>query len=259
MPEPDARAPELDRRWRLARAAALGGVLGPGVDPFADEAWAIELAMSAARDAVLRRTYDHGLRLGRGFVRFHGGPVPGTSLGALLGGLTSPCLRGTWTLAETGDALLLARPACPGVTANTCDYWREAVAGLVHGLTEGLGHVRHASAAGGAENCLDVVHGAPEGRWRFAAIEPALAEALVAAQAALRLLAPDVNVRFLGVLEGVVQYERQGEGCGTEPGADSDQESFERVLGRFAPGMRFQDVSPRAVLDRAADATPTTP
>lgn len=255
MPRHDPRTSDLDRRWRLARAAALSGVVGPGVDPLEDEPWAISLAMSAASEATLRLVYDNGRRLGLGFARFHGGPVASKDLRALLGGLTSPCLRGAWA-AEPNDALCLRRAKCADAERGTCDFWREALSGLIHGLTEDLIHVRHASPAGGGD-CLDVVHGDPEGPWRFAALDADLASRLEAAQVTLRVLAPGVRVVFKGALEGVVQYERLGEGCGPE--AMPDAATFDAILERFAPGTGFRDISPRAVLDHNADATATAP
>lgn len=260
MPTLDPRAPELDRRWRLARAAALSGVLGPGVDPLEDEAWAISLAMSASGEAILRLVYDNGLRLGLGFARFHGGPVNSDALGGLLGGLTSPCLVGDWMHTPAGDALRLQRKPCGAADRGTCDFWREAISGLVHGLTDELLHVRHASFPGEAEAggpCVDVVHGDPEGPWRFAELDAPLAAALEAARVTMHMLAPGARIEFKGQLEGVVQYMRLGEGCGPDAEAALDAKTFAAILERFAPGIRFRDISPRAVLDHTADATAT--
>lgn len=267
MPEIDPRAAELNHRWQLARSAALrtvngvdaAGPVAGGAHAAADETWAITLGMSAAPEALPRLVYDHGLKLGRSFARFHGGPLDGDALGGLLAGLDSPCLRGRMVRSEDERAWVLDRPACEGACATTCEFWREALGGLIHGLTDGLQYVRHASASAGALTCRDVVHADPEGTWRFAALTSAQTEALEGARLTLRMLAPDspdVHIRFLGSLEGVIHYERPRSGCG---GPDADaaagEERLTQVLGRFVPGGRFKDVSPRAVLAPSLEET----
>ena len=281
MPEIDPRASELNHRWQLARAAALrlingaerggaesaaveGGAAegeareGSGHSAQSDEAWLIALGMSAAPEALPRVVYDNGLKLGRSFARFHGGPLAGDALGELVAGLDSPCLRGRMNRSDDGGAWLLDRPACEDACASTCEFWREAFGGLLHGLTDGLQFVRHASGGTSAAVCRDVVHADPEGPWRFAALTPEVHEALEGARVALRMLAPtspNLGTRFLGSLEGVIHYERPRSGCEPADDALAGEETFRHLLGRFVPGARFKDVSPRAVLAPSLEET----
>ena len=254
MLELDPRAPDLDHRWRTARRAALAGVTGevsgdatgPGDAP--ETPWMLALAFSAGRGGLLRQVYDNGLRLGRSFVRFHGGPVGPDALGALLAGLDAPCLRGRLRADEAlGGALVLDRVPCDAVQKDTCDYWREAIAGLVHGLTDGLHFTRHDSAGRGAERCRDVVSARAQGPGRFAALTEEETAALAAATVALRLLAPGLRIVFEGRLEDVIVYRRFGEGCEDSAGPAAEV-TLHEVLARFLPGRVFLDVSPRAVL-----------
>lgn len=239
------RAIDLDRRWRRARMAALSKAAGRPVDAETDdEAWLVRLCASAAPEALHRAVYDNGRKLGAGFVRFHGAPVAEADLEGLLSALQSPCLRGE--LKAASDGWVLDRAGCEEAEAGLCDYWREAAAGLLHGLTEGLHFTRHTCAAKTPGPCRDALYRDPEGPLRFAPLSEGEATALEAASVALRLLVPGERLVFLGALEGEIHYRRAGgrNGCA----ADEAAAEVEAVLVRFLPGARFRDASPRAVL-----------
>lgn len=256
MLEIDPRSADLNHRWRAARRAAIVGVTGAvaaedaAPDAAPESPWVLALALSAGREGLLRQVYDNGLRLGRSFARFHGGPVPADALGALLAGLDGPCLRGRLCRDPAlGGAQVLDRPPCAVVETGTCDYWREAIAGLVHGLTDGLHFARHDSAGRGGRRCRDVVSAQADGPGRLAALDDEESAALAAATVALRLLAPGVTLHFEGRLEDAIAYRRAGDGCGpAAPTLEGQGAPIDEVLGRFLPGRTFKDTSPRAVL-----------
>ncbi len=238
---------DLALRFGRARRAALEAVTGALATADGDEAWQVRLATSVAKEALLRRVYDHALTLGRGFVRYHGGtPVSAEALPALLGALDCPCVGGDWTATDGG--LVHERPGCEhGVGGPAlCDYWREAIGGLVHGLTDGVLHARHASVGRGQSSCRDALYDEPEGPLRYGPVPASTLAAVDAAKVAAHLLAPDVRVRVFGVLEDELCVGLEQNGC--DPDADAQRQHVLSLFHRYLPGLTLRDVSPRAVL-----------
>lgn len=231
---------DLARRWHAARAAAN--------DPAVD---------SAER---LRRAFDHSLRLGKGFARLHGGAVEPERLPALLAQLGAPCLQGRWSEVETEAGFWLERAPCEAAaTAQRCDHWREAIDGLVLGLTGGVRHTRHHSAGRGSDRCLDLFYADPESPLRHGTLPPALADGLASVRALVHRF-KGAEVIFLGCSEGELLYQlrapsRDPGTCG-QGGAQPLQEIVERCLRKHFPALTPRELSPRPVLEAGGSSHP---
>ena len=112
---------EFAARWRRARKAAR--------------------ELPGDERERLRRAFENSLRLGEGFVRFNRTQIAPERLPEVLGQLGSPCLLGRWSEVTDEAGYWLERAPCrAGADPGCCDHWREAIGGLVLGLTGGVRH-----------------------------------------------------------------------------------------------------------------------
>lgn len=233
---------ELGQRWARARRAALRAVAGQ-VDGEADRQLTLRAFEVDALEAS-RKTFDNSLVLGQQFRRRQG-PVPFAALGATLASLSSECLRGAWKAHAREPAWVLERTPCSGC-ASVCDAWREALDGLVLGLSGEGRATRHRSGGHGDATCVDVIYLDPESPLRFGFIPDAMREGLDAVSRFLNGL-KGTRVRFLGVSEGVLAYELDVDGCG---GTEAVTALLTRAVAARWPDLRVRDVSPRSPFER---------
>jgi hypothetical protein len=242
-----AAVQELADRWRRARRAAVEQVIGRTAEDAAEEE---RLACAAEVDEaeLHRRLFENSARLGGGFRRQLRRAVGVEELPALLSALGAPCLaNGTWSMlpGEPGWRFL-RRPCCAGEASSArCDAWREAIDGLVLGLTGSLRHTRTASAGHGQEHCVDVIYEDAESPSRYGELPAEVLPALEAVQAFVRRF-DGADVRFLGISEGVLLYQLETRGCA---GSHAAQPMVEQLLKRKLPGLEVRELSPRQVLD----------
>ena len=227
----EARFSELAERWRRAREAALAA-------PPAEQA---------------RRMFENSHFLGQGFARFHRAPVAPEQLPAALALLQAPCLQGRWSDVEGEAALRLERPrCCAAPTAAGCDLWREAIDGLVLGMTGGVRHARHQSAGHGDPSCLDVLYADPQSPLRYGPLSDELQPGL---ESVRRLVSQfkGAEIEFLGVCEGELLYRLTAPpsdpavACGAS-GPNTLQKIVESCLTRNLPTLKPRELSPRSPL-----------
>ncbi len=225
-------------------------------EPRTDDELLAHAVSSDAADAA-RRVFDNSARLGRSFTRYHGGPIPQAELRAALARLATPavpCLAHAWVEVEGEAGLRLERDGCPSRALGpaACDWWRDAVAGLVEGITDGLRHARHASCGHGDARCVDVIYRDPESSLRFGPLPSDLVDALAAVTRTIAIFDPTLVVTFLGVSERVLYYQLVASGCGTSN--VRAQPMIEQAVHRRHPELVVREVSPRPVLDEQTPA-----
>lgn len=251
---PSEAIDDLSRRWRRARLAAARAVTG--APAAADDEPALT-ACAAETDAVElhRRLFENSARLGDGFVRFHRHRVTLDELPELLATLDSPCLTGVrWEAVPDEPTLKGTRPPCrAGCDAATCDAWREAIDGLVLGLTGDGRHTRTASAGHGQATCVDVISCDAESAHRCGELPDEVVPVLESVQRFVRRF-EGADVRFLGVSEGVLLYQLDVRGCGDTRSAA--RAHVEATLAKKLPHLGLRELSPRPVLD-GSTASPT--
>lgn len=234
---------DLSERWRRARRAALLAVVATAT---ADEAEEKLLAQALALDceSTLRKVFDNSLKLGDGFARFFRTELELEDLPTALAQLLTPCVSGTWAEAEAEAVLRLERDGCPFAAqgAAACDYWREAISGLVLGMS-GVRHARHASLGHGDASCIDVLYVIPESKHRFGPIPDELHEPLERAARLAKRFDSRIEIEFLGISEGVLYYhEKRGSS------EISMAAQLERAIHRHFPNLALRELSPRPVL-----------
>jgi hypothetical protein len=246
------RTTDLGRRWQRARRAARAAeVPEPSCSPSdVDDAAILIAAPAAAAAAAQRGVFDNSRRLGDGFRRFHGAELTLAELPMVLAQLaaaSATCLRGTWTQAPDEDTLLLERTGCPAGAGGprSCDWWREAISGLVLGVTGGLRHARHCSVGHGADRCIDVFHVDPQSPRRYGPIPDDMRAQLAAVARSVAILDASCTVEFLGLSDDVLYYRLPTADCG---GSVRGQPLVERSVRRRFPRVSLCEVTPRPVL-----------
>ncbi len=234
------RLMDLASRWQRARRAAQTVAVADGAPG--------EAATTDAVDAsAQRRGFDNSLRLGEGFRRHHA-PVRLADLPFVLEQLapTAPCLAGTWTPRPEDEALTLERTGCPaaGDGPAVCDWWREAIAGLVLGVTGDVRHDRHCSRGHGGARCVDVFYRDPQSPLRFGPIPDAMRGDLDAVARSVAILDSACVIEFLGLSEDVLYYRLPTAVAG---GGVRGQPLVERSLRRRFPHLSPREVTPRPV------------
>lgn len=251
MKDPSALR-DLGERWRCARRAALKASIRSDGAPLPEsEDGLLARALEQEPAPLLRRVFENSLRLGLGFTRHYGLELTLRDLQSALPQLGARCAVGVWTADDDEPALRLARRGCPfkDLGAAGCDYWGEAVNGLVLGLTGGIHHARHRSVGHGDDDCVDVVHVDPESALRFGTIPAEIAAELEAVSRLARTFSSDVTLTFHGLSERVVYYSQ----VGGHAGGISVASLVDRALKRRLPHLTFREAGPRAVF--ASDST----
>ena len=253
-------------RWTRARISALSkatGVEGQGQDLTRMElnlllhwgrmaASGNEARANEVQELVLKNVFDFSRALSMGLSRMHHVTFDMSDIREILGKAKLPCTGGRWTTREAAE--VLSRPdcgTCPSLGARVCDYWREAIDGLVMGLGELERYVRHACARHGDDLCVDVLfmegqRHQPEGLAWGPLPEPmggVLADICKAFASRHK-----AGVQLLGIKEGVLHYileKPTDEHCGH---GGSLLARWEEEVHQIYPGLHMLDVTPRAVL-----------
>lgn len=243
----NARHAELARRWERARLAALRAALPEARAE--TEAELLGAALEADLAGTLRRAFDNSARLGAGYRRTHGERQTLATLPGLLEALGVPCLHGgTWRF-DRHAAALERRPCRRRSTPETCDFWREAIDGLIAGLGDGTRHARHRSLGHGDAVCLDLLYDDPESPLRFGELPAEVSEAARGVQRLVAAFAAGARLELLGVSESVLAYR-------LNPADASLRALVERELHHKLPHLRASELSPRPVMGAAREESP---
>jgi len=173
-------------------------------------------------------------------------------LGASLG---SPCLAGSWEEKQT--AHVLSRSGCVGGTRGGrrfCQYWREAIDGLVAGISDEVGYVRNSSISIGDSQCLDVFfdeEASPtDAIWRnsnkWGELPPVILPDLDSIQKKFSEM--KIDLKFLGLSEKMLTYKlepKENLTCGSA--GTVYRNHLEKLVREKFPSFSLKDASPVAV------------
>lgn len=236
---------DLAARWRRARCSALSEVLNrrSNQEP---EAALLASALDEAPEQALRAAFDNSLTLGQGFRRCYSADLTLPDLVRILPELGSPCVGAQWAHRPDTAAYFSERPPCVVGSEHprACDYWREAVQGLVLGLTSGVHHARHESIGHGGTRCIDVLYVHSQNPARFAPIPEEVSAGLAALCRTARLFDSSIEIEFLGIEENVLHYTVRSN---AEKNALDLTRIIQRGVRKRFPWLGARDVSPRAV------------
>jgi hypothetical protein len=234
---------DLASRWRRARLASLRAIDPQAPDGISDDE-RLERALAVDAEGAQRAVFDNSLRLGGSFARFAGRELGLDELPELLGSFPVRCLAGAWRASPDEPGAYLERSGCPSAAAGACDWWREAISGLVLGVTGGILHARHESRGHGDARCVDVVFLRARAPLRFGPIPEPMRPALERVRRLARAFDALAEVAFVGLSEGTLFYEL------TEPavaGGIGVRSLVERELHRRLPALAVREITPRAV------------
>lgn len=211
-----------------------------------DFCWRFESARkSAGQD--LRLLFDNTRKLGLSLVKYLGLTFELSDLIEILPSLKTTCFDGTWKPHRA--SYVLERSGCELLKeqgSSACDYWREALDGLVMGLCDDERLARHQSCGHGDAVCTDVLFQDRESV-RLAPVPDKMIPKLDLIKACFA--SEEVNLTFKGLLENTLFYELKTKGgmpCGSEN--QNWHEVFKVMLRSFLPGLKIQDASPLAVI-----------
>ncbi len=208
-----------------------------------------EMARASA-GSDLRRVFDFSRKLGLSLSKYLGVTFELNDLKEILPKLGTVCFDGEWQ--AHGASYVLKRSGCRLLQeqgSSACDYWREALDGLVMGLCEDERFARHESCGHGDASCVDVLFLDRESV-RLGPIGSAQWPKLRVIQECFQ--AVDMNLNFKGKLESTVYYELNSKtsnlkkSC-SDSNADAHRELSE-IFSAFFPTLKLQDVSPLAVI-----------
>ena len=148
---------DLAVRWRAARFSAFKNSSHPPMNSEDEYLGIINSGDEAQFDELLKRVFLNSRSLGMSYQKTFGLVWDLGDIARFSRDLRSPCLQGTWE--HSASARQLTRSGCTGGSEGglrECQYWREAIDGLVTGLCENERFVRHECVAAGNSQCVDV-------------------------------------------------------------------------------------------------------
>jgi hypothetical protein len=205
-----------------------------------------------SKDTLLRKIFDNSRLLGRSLSKHLGISFEVQDFQNLLERSTIPCVQGQWESRKS--ARILKRSGCSFCTkagADACDYWREALDGLVMGLGEKERLARHASIRHGDNACVDVFYFETEWPKESGLAWGPLPEHMVKS---LTEICNDfeskmkTSILLKGLSEGVLYFEFKSSTDNHCGGTHLLTSVFQRKLQNIYPGLLVQEVTPRAVL-----------
>lgn len=141
-------------RWKKARISALRTL---GGDALEEEVLLAQLK-DHNREELLRRVFDFSRKFGLSAAKHLGLTFEVTDLAEILRKSGMNCIGGAWV--PHNAAYVLKRPGCASfkiLGSLGCDYWREALDGLVMGVGENERLARHRSLGHGDSECVDIL------------------------------------------------------------------------------------------------------
>lgn len=255
---------EFSKRWLRARVSAASlGEAYDGIDDTSDSVgsaseWSKEIKLVSEIplnmfDFALRDVFDKSRQLAISASRHYKVRLELADFQDLLRLSGIPCAAGEWT--SRAQARVVARSGCAhGLSKNTrmCDWYREAIDGVVVGLGETERFVRHQSEAYGDEGCLDILFDdspqLPQSELLYGPIpapfEPQLGVAIS------HYKTRGFQLEWKGYRAGTVFYTLTGtdltEALCQSRGRIAHNDLKEYVRNIF-PTLRIQDASPLAV------------
>lgn len=247
-------------RWNKARISSLRSVL-PAENDTTDEGALLALVPEEQRPAALTKVFDCSRQLGISVSRYLGMTFEMADFSELLQQAGISCWSGRWR--AHNQALVLERSGCEWGTklgSFGCDYWREALDGLVTGAGETERLARHRSRGHGDSQCVDVLfteeYSLPRivkadgasvpARQKFGTVPDEMIQALKPLLS--RFESMNVQVLLEGLSEGALYYRLEtAEGVLCGAGGKLLHESFCKELSTRLPFVTAKDSSPLAV------------
>ncbi len=249
-------------RWGRARLFSLKKTSADDLmitKPFVDlssllsfELDLLKKVLKENEDSVLKAVFDNSRKLGLSLSRRFQVRLEIEDIRNILSQSLIPCSMGTWETHK--DALSVRRHGCESqkiIGSFLCDWYREAIDGLIMGVGEEERFARHASVGHGDSECLDVFFTETlilnHKELRFSPVPHHIKNKLEPIQEKFRNM--QKRLVFSGYAEGVLYYTIESEN--DKPLCGSTARMFHTLLSKsiheLLPNLHMQDLSPLAV------------
>jgi len=241
--------------------SALASMLGRSVPAEAQEtALIFELSQREPeiQKAALRAIFNVGGLFASSMGRYYRREWTMEEAARLAAFSGSPCFGRPWKQilkSESSETLGVGseRYACAeGLTQSFhCEYWKDALEGLLSGLSGSLYLSRHENGRNDARQCLDWIYPTRESPLKFGPLPDDL-KALVTVISE-RFERAKVVLRVWGLSEGNLYYQMDSALTGfCGPGKRLFEGDFKKAVAVLYPQLGYVDVTPRAVLPEEA-------
>lgn len=254
---------EFQDKWKKSRLSALKEVLGEKSAGISDEELLLKQVDTETKEKVLRKVFDNSRRLGLSVAKYLGLSWETSDLADLLPHVHVPCFSHPWR--KHNSAYVLERSGCESFSKTGslgCDYWREALDGLVMGVGENERLSRHRSMGHGDSECLDVIFTevfhpprvvsatdpaeSKKVSQKFGPLPENMSESLKPITRHFESM--KIKLTLEGLSEGILYYRldaNEGVLCGA--GGKLMHDSFSREMAKLYPNIAIRDVAPLAV------------
>jgi hypothetical protein len=239
---------DFHRRWRAARVAALRQVRpSASTSSSDDESALLQQLHPEQQEEALKAVYYNARKLGRSTLRYFSLLWDEHDVRDVLSVAEVPCLQGQWT--TEGQHFAVERGGCDIVRqcgAFACEYWTEAIDGLLMGLGDQVRHHRRRSVGYGDELCRDVFSARTQHEPAYGPLPEHLTNFFHNLE---QRFAPNhFQVQFVGYAAGVVYYTAatRGSGCTQKIW----RTMLQNAVAKTHPTLRLHDISPTSVFDR---------
>ncbi len=262
---PQYSATEFHERWSKARISAINKSIETlkldlsKIDSTSDlESDLIEkyfsdnIDESKKKDTLLKNVFDYSRHLALSLSKFLKLTFEIADFQELLQESLIPCAQGEWESRD--NAKILVRNGCDScvkVSANACDYWREAIDGLVMGLGEKERFARHASKCHGDDKCIDIIFTDTAVTKNKSLAYGPIPEHM---SGKLKTICEEFEIKMKkgivikGLNEGVLYFEFASSTDSMCGGTKLLTFTFQRKVQENYPGLLVKETSPCAVL-----------
>lgn len=210
-------------------------------------------------EEIIKETFLNSKKLGQSYQKNYKIAWERSDFVEHLTKMNSPCLKGRWS--EKEKANVLTRKSCEGAKFGSryCQYWREAIDGLVLGLSDEVGYVRHCSVNSGDSDCVDIFFQdeviPTDAIWsnqhRWGRLPKDMQSDLQEIEKKFQDL--EIDLKFLGLAEKNLFYKlepKKNLTCGTA--GTLYRNRLEKIVSEKFPLVQLKDASPVAVYGEKA-------
>ncbi len=250
---------DLSARWKLAREGAYGKIFEVAKHE-AEFLLDLNQLVEEKFEELLKAIFINSRLLGLSYQKAKSLTWEKSDFTAFADKLGSPCLAGVWE--QKPSAHVLSREGCGSGKKSGrryCQYWREAIDGLVVGISDEVGFVRNSSIAVDDEKCIDVFfdeESSPtDAIWsnsnKWGALPASIKSDLEGIQQKFEEM--KIDLKFLGISEKNLLYKlepKENLTCGSA--GTMYRTHLEKLVKEKFPLFSLKDASPVAVYGERA-------
>lgn len=248
---------DFDDRWKRARMAAQRKALGALTHE--NEELNLKAVSHEQREDLLRAVFENSKRLGES-IRWHfGAEWEISDFYDVISKLDFQCFKGSWKTINEG--VVLERAGCDAERhcgSYACDYFKEAMEGLVLGVSNEVTFARHESRGHGSQDCKDLFLNCNADELTFAPLTKELIAILEVVNG--RMTGEGVEVTSPGQAEGVLYYSwriHRGESC--RDVSSLVEKALTLALTESLVETKIKDITPRAIIGPGTGSQKNTP